>query len=687
LVPRAYWPFSSPFARTRGPQAAAQAYLAAIVETSDDAIIAKDLDGIIQSWNQAAERIFGFTAAEAVGRPITLIVPSERMAEEADILARLRRGERVEHFETERVARDGRRVSISLTVSPIRDTRGRIAGASKIARDITEQKRIADALAEQQEWLQTTLESIGDAVMATNVQGDVAYLNAVAEHLTGWRRQDAQGRACSEVFRIVNEQTREPARNPVKRALAEGVVVGLANHSVLIAADGTERPIDDSAAPIRSPDGRITGAVLVFRDVSERRHTEEERRVAAADREWLLDSERAARAEAERANRVKDEFVAMVSHELRTPLNAIVGWTELLANEATDADTRRRGIDVLRRNTRIQVQLVSDLLDVSRMLSGKLRIEMRRVDLSVLVDDAVQIAQPPARTKTVRLEWAENAREVVLLGDPARLQQVISNLLSNALKFTPAGGAVAVSLRRFDTHAEVSVADTGVGIKPEFLSSVFDRFRQADASTTRRFGGLGLGLAIVKQLVEMHGGSVRAESPGEGKGSTFTVSLPVSVERRLSGERPRADGWDDAVSPRVALSLENIRVLVVEDDDDTRDLLQRLLEGHGAQVVTAESGCKALNVLRTAKPDLLLSDLGMPEMDGYELIARIRADEASGATLPAIAVTAFARPEDRQRILLAGYQAHVGKPVQPNELVATVASFADLINARRSGGY
>jgi PAS domain S-box-containing protein len=682
-MPHTRWRFRLPRPWQRQARAGARAYLAAIVDSSDDAIVAKDLDGVIQSWNAAAERIFGYPAAEAIGRPITLIIPPERHAEEVAILTRLRRGERVDHFETVRVARDGHLVPVSLTVSPIRDESGRVVGASKIARDITQQKRATEALNEQREWLQTTLESIGDAVLATEIQGTIVFMNSVAERLTGWSRADAVGRPCGEVFRIVNEMTREPAANPVHRAMAEGVVVGLANHSVLIARHGEERPIDDSAAPIRHPDGRVAGAVLVFRDVSERRRTEEERRRAMTERERLLEGERAARAEAERANRLKDEFVAIVSHELRTPLNAIVGWTELLAKDTTDADTRRRAVDVLRRNATIQAQLVSDLLDVSRMLSGKLQLALKSVDLSALLDDAVQMLQASADEKGVGLRRTTEGGGLVI-GDFARLQQVMSNLLSNAVKFTPAGGAVEVALRRMEGYAEISVSDTGVGIKPEFLSSVFDRFRQADASAGRRFGGLGLGLAIVKQLVEMHGGTVRAESAGEGKGATFVVSLPVSMVAEASagtGERRLAES--DAPSPSEA-SLQGVKVLVVEDDDDTRDLLQRLLEEYGAAVVATGTAPEALSLLPITRPDVLVCDLGLPEMDGYQLIERIRAEDLGGPGLPAIAVTAFARSEDRRRALLAGYQAHVAKPVQPAELVATVASFADLISFRRS---
>jgi PAS domain S-box-containing protein len=666
--------------RDADPEAAA--YLAAIVESSDDAIISKDLSGVIQSWNTAAERMFGYSAAEAIGQPITLIIPPGCEAEELQILARLRRGERVDHFETVRVGRDGRELAISLTVSPIRDAAGEVVGASKIARDITEKKRAEDALAEQREWLQTTLESIGDAVIATDARGEIVFLNAVAEHLTGWRREDARGKQCTEVFHIVNEITRRPADNPVQRVLKDGIVIGLANHTLLIAADGTERPIDDIAAPIRHRDGRTAGTVLVFRDVSDRRQVEHERYTAMLERERLLESERVARADAERANRLKDEFVAIVSHELRTPLNAMMGWTEILANDQSDADTRGRAVDVLRRNTRLQAQLVSDLLDMSRMLSGKLRLELRSVELAAVIQDAVQTLQSAADNKGLEIETDVEQGVGIALADPARLQQVLCNLLLNAVKFTPAGGRVSVTLRQIDAGAEITVSDNGVGIRPELLSSIFDRFRQADSSTSRRFGGLGLGLAIVKQLVEMHGGAVRAASGGDGLGASFTVSLPVATASARPGEPERPEPASEAPGPDT--SLHDLTVLVVEDDPDSRDLIERWLGAHGAQVASSPSAPGALEMLPTVRPDVLVCDIGLPDMDGYEFIQRVRALEpAQGGTIPAVAVTAFARPEDRTQALRAGYQAHIAKPVREADLIAIVRSFGDLAVARR----
>jgi PAS domain S-box-containing protein len=523
--------------------AEAQAYLAAIVDSSDDAIISKNLDGIIQSVNRAAERLFGYSAAELVGQNVRVLIPPERQAEEDQILARIRRRERIDHFETERLAKDGRYLNISLTVSPVLDDAGAIIGVSKIARDITE------------------------------------------------------------------------------------------------------------------------------------------RQAAVAERDRLLEAERAARAEAERASRVKDDFVAMVSHELRTPLNAILSWTQLMMRAHHDPALLERGLTVVARNTRVQAQLISDLLDVSRIVAGKLQLDFQTVDIEAIARDAVETVRHDAESKGIDLRTTLDATPPVS-GDPARVQQVIWNLLANAIKFTPQGGRIAVTLRGTNREVEISVADNGAGIRPDFLPHVFDRFHQADRSITRRFGGLGLGLAIVKHLVELHGGTVRAESPGEGQGSTFTVALPASGGSVEPGSRHAAtiasnDRWD-------TVTLDAIRILVVEDEPDTRDFLKRLLEGHGAEIVVAASVTEALSLFKIERPDMLISDIGLPQIDGYDLVQQIRAgDEAAARGIPAIALTAYARAEDRMQALRAGYQVHIAKPVEPGELLAAIASFSGLIGAQR----
>ncbi len=364
--------------------------IAAIVESSDDAIVTKTLDGVITSWNRSAERIFGYTAAEAIGRHITLIIPKDRLAEEHEVLAQIRRGERVDHFDTIRLTKDGRLIDISLTVSPVRDRRGRIVGASKVARDVTERKAL-------------------------------------------------------------EEENRE-----------------------------------------------------------------------------LLAREKLAREEAEAMNRGKDEFLAVLSHELRTPLNAIFGWARLLDLSEADQPMRRQAVDAILRNARAQVRLVEDLLDVSRIITGKMRLDMRLTDPRTVIEAAISAVSPAAQAKGVQLEVAMDRGPLAVMGAPDRLQQVAWNLLMNAVKFTPAGGSIHVRVRGLDAHVEVSVADTGEGIAAEVLPNVFDRFWQGNSTSTRRHGGLGIGLALVRHFVDLHGGSVKAESPGVGQGATFTVMLPLA---------------------------------------------------------------------------------------------------------------------------------------------------------------
>ncbi|HXI28021.1 MAG TPA: ATP-binding protein, partial [Vicinamibacterales bacterium] len=565
---------------------------------------------------------------------------------------------------------------------PIRRGDGSVIGVVLVFRDVTNERHAEDALAEQREWFETTLESIGDAVIATDIQGHIVFMNPIAEHLTGWRLTEAGGRPCADVFNIVNENSRSTVESPVTRVLAEGTVVGLANHTVLIAADGTERPIDDSGAPIRSRDGRIVGVVLVFRDVTDRRRSELERRDAALDRERLFEAERAARGDAERASRVKDEFVAMVSHELRTPLNAILGWTQLMVKPDAGPDVVARGLSVITRNTRLQAQLISDLLDISRIISGKLRLDIEQVDLASVVRDAIETVQRDADDKRILITRDVEGSVGMIAGDSARVQQIIWNLLSNAIKFTPEGGQVSVCVRKASAAAEIIVTDNGVGIRPDFLPHMFDRFQQADQGITRRVGGLGLGLSIAKHLVELHGGSITAESGGIGLGATFTIVLPSSVGTHVADRSP-ADGVSNgAAQPRD--SLTGLRILVVEDEPDTGELVDRLLRSYGADILLARSAEEALSRLPNGHVDLVVSDIGLPDIDGYDLMQRIRKFPAShGGATPAIALTAYARTEDRTRAFRAGYQAHLAKPIEPAELVATIASFAGLIEARR----
>ena len=391
--------------------------------------------------------------------------------------------------------------------------------------------------------------------------------------------------------------------------------------------------------------------------------------------------------EAEAANRTKDEFLATMSHELRTPMTAILGWAQLLRSSTLSEADFERALEIVERNAQAQKKLIDDLLDISRIITGKLRLDVRAVDPANVVAAAIDALRPTAEAKAIRLQPLIDPQAGPVSGDPDRLQQVVWNLLSNAIKFTPKGGRVQVRLERADSHVEIVVSDSGKGIPTEFLPHVFDRFRQADGTSTRKHGGLGLGLAIVRQLVELHGGTVSVESEGEGQGATFVVQLPLLVARRQSdaaagGRRhPSAGGGGNALSFDCPPALEGLRVLVVDDEPDTLGLLRTVLERCGVVVTTAGSAAEALAAFAQTKPDVILSDIGMPEEDGYEFIGKLRAAEAGNAErVPAVALTAYARVEDRVRVLNAGFQVHVPKPIEPVELLAVVASLA-----RRAG--
>jgi PAS domain S-box-containing protein len=512
-----------------------------------------------------------------------------------------------------------------------------------------QQRKLAElASQENEERLRVTLESIGDAVIATDVAGKVVYLNPVARALTGWVNQDALGLPLEQVFRIVNEYSRDVVESPVSKVVREGKIVGLANHTILLARDGSERPIDDSGAPIRDGDGELMGVVLVFRDVTARRLSEQAR-------ERMLRAE-AARSSAESANRAKDEFLAIVSHELRSPLAAAVSWVELMkSGTLSDADgTRAR--DTIERNLRVLTRLVSDLLDVSRIVAGKLMIERVPADVGLILLRAVSDHRVLASEKGIELTCSP-CESLIAMVDPDRIEQVLTNLLSNAIRFTPKGGRIEVSVALNGGALEISVRDNGQGIATEFLPHVFERFRQAEAPFERGHGGMGLGLAIARHLIEQHGGSIAAESAGLSRGATFRVRLPLF----------------DATAP-VAVSakpiaatgevLAGIDILFVEDHEDMREAVAHRLRSRGARVSVAASVSEALQLYRANRPALLISDLGLPHESGFKLIQMVRAEDArQGVHTPAIAVTGFVSGENRREALDAGFDDHLSKPI------------------------
>jgi PAS domain S-box-containing protein len=642
--------------------------LASIVENSDDAIISKTLDGIIVTWNRGAELIFGYTAEEAIGQPITILIPAGHENEEPAILERLRRGERIDHYQTVRQRKDGMLLDISLTISPVRDANGVIVGASKIARDITLQKAGERALQASDARFRRLANTAPVLIWLADRSKGCTWFNQTWLEFTGRDPEQELGFGWTEnvhpddLAGLLSAYTEAfEAKQPFR-------------HEYRLGRRGEWRWLTQNAVPLfESAGGDLSGYVGSCVDITDFRRAEREK-------EELLGAERAARSEAERLGHLKDEFLATLSHELRTPLNAILGWATLLRRVPVGSADHARGLDTIERNARVQAQIIGDLLDMSRIISGKVQLDVQPIDLQDVISAAVDAVRPSADAKKLRLRCTLDAKAGRMRGDPNRLQQVFWNLLTNAVKFTPSGGRIDVVLERVNSHVEISVEDSGVGIKPEFLAFVFDRFRQADASTTRRYGGLGLGLSIVKHLVELHGGSVRVKSAGEGQGSTFIVALPISVLRESQpaphAERPTFADVD--VASVELPSLEGITALVVDDEVDARILVNRLIEERGGRALMAGSVQEALEILDQSHVDILVSDIGMPDIDGYQLIQKIRAREKPPAHLMAIALTAYARQDDRQRALLAGYQMHLAKPVDPRELIAGIASLLNI---------
>jgi len=501
----------------------------------------------------------------------------------------------------------------------------------------------------------------------------VRHLNAAFARLVGKKATELLGRSFAEAVPEGDENGCLPLLDRVYRTGTPEILVEQEH--------GHTPPVywSYSVWAILGADERPVGVIIQVTDATEMAIFR--RQVVAMNEQLLLSGTRQHELTetAERANRLKDEFLATLSHELRTPLTAIVGWAEMLGNPQLDRVTSLRAIEVIRRNARMQVQMVDDLLDVSRIITGKLRLSVQPVDLGTIIIAAVDGLRPAAEAREIRLQLQLDAPAGQVSGDPDRLQQVAWNLLSNAIKFTPKGGGVIVRLERVGSHLELTVSDTGKGIAKDFLPHVFDRFRQADATTTRAFGGLGLGLAIVRQLVELHGGTVRVDSEGESLGSTFTVSLPLAAMRGAVSDTGSALEQPEFKLPELECppELNGIRVLVVDDEADTCELLQFILEGCGAQVKTASSAAAALEAVAEEVFDVLISDIGMPDEDGYSLIAKVRAlSKERGGKIPAAALSAYAGEEDRIRVLRSGFQIHVPKPISPSELVAVVANLA-----------
>jgi signal transduction histidine kinase/ActR/RegA family two-component response regulator len=429
-----------------------------------------------------------------------------------------------------------------------------------------------------------------------------------------------------------------------------------------IRKDGSEVWVSNNVAATRDSSGKPENAIAIVLDITDRK-------LAEVERAALLAREQEARVEAEAANRIKDEFLAVLSHELRSPLNPILGWSRLLQTRKFDAAKTTEALATIERNAKLQAELIEDLLDVSRILRGKLSLNVAPVALTSTIQAAMETVRLAAEAKSIQMYTTLESEVGQVLGDASRLQQVVWNLLSNAIKFTPQGGRVDIQLKRINSQAQIAIGDTGKGIPADFLPYVFDYFRQADATTTRKFGGLGLGLAIVRHLVELHGGTVQADSPGDGQGATFTVRLPLLLSQ------PQSHRDSDRSEP--SLDLNEVEILVVDDEADTREFVAFLLQQYGARVRAVSSAGEALTALTQSLPDVLLSDIGMPDVDGYMLMQQVRTlPPEQGGQIPAIALTAYAGEINYQQAIAAGFQSHVSKPVEPAELVTIITSFA-----------
>jgi hypothetical protein len=627
------------------------------------AIFLLDPAGHVASWNAGARRMKGYAEEEILGRHFSVFYRPEDVQSghpEQELETARREGQYRE--EGWRVRKDGSLFWASVVISTVHDPPGTVAGFLRITRDLTDKRHAEQTLRESEERFRLLVESVRDyAIFMLDTEGRVASWNAGAQRIKGYRADEIIGRHFSVFYRKEDVQSRHPAHE-LKIAIAEG---RYEEEGWRLRKDGTLFWAGVTITAIRDGSGTLRGFAKVTRDLTVRRE--------AAKQELQLFREQTARTEAEKANQVKDEFLAVLSHELRTPLNAIVGWAHLLRSPGRLAPEQfARGLDAIERNATIQNQLVSDVLDISRITSGKVRLSPRRVDANDIIVAAMDSVRLAADAKRIDLRSRLPSEPQFVWADPDRLQQVVWNLLSNAVKFTPAGGRVEASLSLRDSRVEMAVSDTGVGIRPDFLPHVFDSFRQADSSSTRAHGGLGLGLAIARRLVELHGGEIEAQSEGEGQGATLTVKLPVMplVDVTAAG---------DTTMLAAPVRLDGIAILVVDDHADSRELVATILEGLGAAVRSAGTAADALALLRIEKPDVLVSDLEMPGESGYDMIEKVRAltPEAGGLT-PAIALTAYAREEDRARVLAAGFQTHVAKPALPQELADAVAQVVGL---------
>lgn len=657
-----------------------------IDNVTDYAMFLLDLGGNVATWSVGAQRLTGFERDEVVGAHVSRLHTESDVlgGKPASALAEARARGRFEE-EGRRVRRDGSTFWANVSITALHDPRGELKGFGVVMRDVTAQKQLDEALRASEERFHRLVDAVTDyAIFMLDTDGRVATWNVGAARIKGYTATEIIGTHFEAFYTPEDRAAGKPARvlDVVRR---EG---RFEDEGYRLRKDGKAFWANVVITSLENARGELSGFVKVTRDLTERRHAEqterdlvraEAARVAAESSERVVrDSEtraqesaklaEAAAARAEEANRMKDEFLATVSHELRTPLNSIVGWAFILRERNKDPGCEP-AVEAIHRNAQAQVRIVDDILDVSRIITGKLALDPQPMDLTLVVREALDVIAPSATAKNVHVDFTVEEALPAYVGDSERLRQVAWNLLSNAVKFTPRGGAVRVMLGSAEGACVLTVSDTGSGIAKDVLPRVFDRFTQADSSSTRRFGGLGLGLAIVRHVVELHGGTVHAASEGEGRGATFTVVLPVRTER---GPTDAGGGLQIGGRAKEAEKLLRARtVLVVDDDEDARFLLESLLLAQGATVLVAASVSAARKALARGGVDVVVSDIGMPGEDGFALARTLN---EGGQPLPAIALTAFASPEDRRRALEAGFSSYLAKPVDPEGLVAAIVT-------------
>jgi PAS domain S-box-containing protein len=627
----------------------ARAYAESLIKNAPDPVFVSDLEGKIHQANDAVFALLGFRPDELIEQSLSRIISPE---ETSEFMVALR--EVVERGVTRNArlhprSASGDVIPTTLNASALRDAEGRVIGAIGILRDMRE-------LDKARAYAESLIKNAPDPVFVSDLEGKILQANDAVSHLLGFRQDEVVEQSVSRFLGA--DETRE-----FVAALREVVEHGVSRNVPLHPGSASGEVISTTlnASALRDADGDVIGAIGILRDMR-------------AYEQVLQDLEDSRR-ELRNADQAKDRFLAVVSHELRTPLTAMLGWVRLLTTGMLDDATSARALPVIERNTKLLAQLIDDLLDVSRIVAGKLTLEVGPVDLVAVIESAIEAVQGLADAKSIGLKAVLDPSAGSIAGDPGRLQQVVWNLLANAIKFTPSRGRIDLRLERAGAQARLTVRDTGQGISPELLPHIFDRFRQDERM--RRHGGLGLGLAIVRHIVELHNGTVRAESDGEGRGATLVVELPLPADDARSASKPAAVYRRLESAPSRVINLAGRRILVVDDEPDARDLLAQILSQAGAEVTVVESADEALEALRRWRPDVLVSDIGMPGDDGYVLIRKVRALGAEqGGQVRALALTAYARSEDRALALEAGFHTHIAKPVDPLELTALIAGLA-----------